>query len=149
METKTCTGCKEIKPVEEFAFRNKAKNIRRANCKKCIKKYDSIRYVKNRQDIRERNKKHHKMSIERNSRYIYEFLKNSSCIDCEEKDPVVLEFDHVNEDKKYAIGDMVWGSFSTKTIQKEMDKCEVRCANCHKKRHAKQNGYRRHLYALE
>ena len=35
METKICTKCGRELPVEDFPFRNKAKGIRRSNCKKC------------------------------------------------------------------------------------------------------------------
>jgi predicted HNH restriction endonuclease len=34
--------------------------------------------------------------------------------------------------KKSNVSDMANQSYSFKTIQEEIDKCEVRCANCHR-----------------
>jgi hypothetical protein len=47
---------------------------------------------------------------------------------------VVLDFDHVKGEKKKAIADMVSNYYSIKTIKEEMRKCEIRCANCHRKK---------------
>ena len=42
---------------------------------------------------------------------------------------------------------MVSSILSWDTIMKEVAKCEVRCANCHRRRTAKQRGY--YLYLAE
>lgn len=57
-----------------------------------------------------------------------------SCVDCGESDPVVLDFDHVKGEKRRAIADMVSNYYSIKTIKDEIRKCEIRCANCHRKK---------------
>ena len=46
METKICTKCGIEKPIEDFAFRDKTKGIRRAECKKCICDRQKIKYHK-------------------------------------------------------------------------------------------------------
>lgn len=46
---------------------------------------------------------------------------------------VVLEFDH-QHDKKFTIGDK-GHRHTVADLIAEMAKCEVRCANCHRKRH--------------
>jgi hypothetical protein len=60
------------------------------------------------------------------------------CADCGETDPVVLEFDHLG-DKRFTIGvairDRNWQS-----VLEEMAKCEVVCANCHRRRTATRRG---------
>jgi 5-methylcytosine-specific restriction endonuclease McrA len=66
------------------------------------------------------------------------------CVDCGEADRVVLEFDHLR-DKKNCISVMVWAGNSTKTLKEEIEKCEVRCANCHKRKTTKDQGYYRNL----
>ena len=62
------------------------------------------------------------------------------CIDCGESNPIVLDFDHVRGEKLYNIADMVHKAFSIETIKEEIRKCEVRCANCHRKKtHERRN----------
>jgi hypothetical protein len=45
----------------------------------------------------------------------------------------MLDFDHLR-DKKYNVSRMIHDGFSWKAIQKEIEKCEVVCANCHRLR---------------
>jgi len=53
------------------------------------------------------------------------------CIDCGyDANPVALDFDHINGDKLFNIGES--GTFSIRRLQAELDKCVVRCANCHR-----------------
>lgn len=78
-----------------------------------------------------------------NKQYVYNLLLESSCADCGEKDPVVLEFDHVR-DKDMNISLLLAGGYSLERIQKEIEKCIIRCANCHRRKTAKdQNWYAR------
>lgn len=76
--------------------------------------------------------------------YVYNFLKEHGCIDCGEKEPCCLDFDHKEaSDKTSNISRMVACSYCLDSIKKEIDKCEIRCSNCHRKRTAKQfNWYR-------
>src|ERR1700731_4353447 len=67
--------------------------------------------------------------------YVYNYLLTHPCVDCGEMDIVVLEFDHVYGEKNNGISDLVGGTASLETLQNEMEKCVVRCANCHRRRH--------------
>ena len=63
------------------------------------------------------------------------FLSSKSCVDCGEKDPIVLEFDHREHKNKFKIvGKMLSGHYSWKSVEKEINKCDVRCANCHRRK---------------
>jgi len=155
--TKVCSACGEEKALSEF---HKA----HGKCKKC---YNAARRNKRatdpeyREKERERDCTHKKnryatdpkfrekrleydrarVAIPR--RYVYDYLKSNPCVDCGETDPVVLEFDHKNpEDKTANISNMVYKGHKIETIQKEIDKCEVRCANCHRRRTAAQLGWK-------
>jgi len=55
----------------------------------------------------------------------------SGCVDCGEKNQIVLDFDHI-KDKKYNVSRMIHDGFSWKAILNEIKKCEVVCANCHR-----------------
>jgi L-lysine 2,3-aminomutase len=53
-----------------------------------------------------------------------------------------LEFDHINQETKMScISEMIRDQRPWRVILKEIAKCEVRCANCHRRRTAKQRGY--------
>ena len=64
-------------------------------------------------------------------RKLVKIKQTSGCVDCGENNHIVLDFDHI-KDKKYNISRMVHDGFSWKAILKEIQKCEVVCANCHR-----------------
>lgn len=97
-------------------------------------------YHKNKDRIRERRNKNQKDLKTRNCQHIWDYLKKHPCIDCGETDPIVLEFDHL-KDKKYNISDLIRTGYSIEKIDKEIEKCEVRCANCHRRKTAKEQGW--------
>ncbi len=66
---------------------------------------------------------------------LLEYLSGKSCTDCGENDPIVLDFDHKNPDDKFkSVSKMLSGHYSWKSILKEIEKCEIRCANCHRRK---------------
>jgi 5-methylcytosine-specific restriction endonuclease McrA len=66
---------------------------------------------------------------------LFDFLSLKSCIDCGEKDPIVLDFDHKNPRNKFKqISSMLSGHYSWDSVLKEIKKCEIRCANCHRRK---------------
>ncbi len=65
---------------------------------------------------------------------LLERLKDNPCTDCRQSfRPEAMEFDHVRGKKKFAIsqspGDM-------EAVRRELEKCELVCANCHRQRTA-------------
>jgi hypothetical protein len=71
----------------------------------------------------------------RNVRWIYERLREAACVDCGIRELVLLEFDHVGE-KRSTVMDLAWSEYSLETLEREIEECEVRCCNCHRKRTA-------------
>lgn len=63
--------------------------------------------------------------------YVYRYLENHPCTQCGEPDPVVLEFQHV-EEKDMDVATMVAGGYSIERIHAELDKCVFLCANRHR-----------------
>lgn len=97
-------------------------------CTSCRKKVDA-EYNKR----RDKAKKYAKVNLKRkaNQKYILSYLLEHPCTHCGEADPIVLDFHHLR-DKKKNIADML-SSYSLNTITKEIAKCEVLCANCHRR----------------
>lgn len=65
--------------------------------------------------------------------YILAYLKEHPCVDCGEADPIVLEFDH-RGGKTMALTDMARQCKSLVAVITEIEKCDVRCANCHRRK---------------
>lgn len=76
--------------------------------------------------------KRHRIKIRK---LLFEFLSQRSCVDCGETDPIVLEFDHQDAKSKFkTIAQMLSGHYSWQSVEKEIRKCDVRCANCHRRK---------------
>ncbi len=133
-----CYRCGELKPADEFAWRRKAMGQRDSFCRPCRSAYGKEHYVANRQRyIDQARIQKQKLMLERTT-YLIKFFKTHACVDCGETDPVVLEFDHLR-DKSFAIGPEL-SRRSWQSILDEMEKCEVVCANCHRRRTAQRRG---------
>lgn len=85
---------------------------------------------------------------DRNLRLLFEHLTIAGCVDCEEQDLVVLDFDHCHG-KTASVSRLAQSECSVARLEEEIAKCEVRCANCHRRRTAATFGYYRHRAALE
>lgn len=72
------------------------------------------------------------------SELVQSYLNLHPCVDCGETDVIVLEFDHVRGEKRLDVSRMVNSAVSVSTINTEISKCEVRCANCHRRKTYKQ-----------
>jgi hypothetical protein len=67
--------------------------------------------------------------------HVDSYLREHPCIDCGEKDILVLDFDHVRDIKLKSISAMLRQGATLDQIKLEIAKCDVRCANCHRRRH--------------
>lgn len=86
---------------------------------------------KNREDLYAAQRRH-RVKIRH---YLLEYLLQKACVDCGEKDPIVLEFDHLDrKNKTRQISRFLSGHYSWKKIKVEIEKCEIRCANCHRRK---------------
>lgn len=89
-------------------------------------------YEANKSKVKQRSKKRNRKQRNANKAYVDKIKVESSCVDCGEGNPLVLDFDHVKGEKVGDISSMVYQSYCVESIQKEIDKCEVRCSNCHR-----------------
>ena len=76
----------------------------------------------------------------RNHQLVLEHLASAACLDYAERDPLVLQFDHF-ERKSNHVSWLVGSGCSPDRLRRELAKCEVRCANCHRRRTAHASGW--------
>ena len=88
-----------------------------------------------------------KLRQRRNAILVLEYLEAHPCVDCGEPDPIVLDFDHVRGGKTSSVSSMIDRACAMDVIKTEIAKCDVRCANCHRRRTAKDRGWKRKLVA--
>jgi len=139
-----CTKCNIEKSVSAFSIRNRGTGKLHKQCKECHTEYRRKHYLKNKAKYIKKAKINNKVYKEYNRNKLFKYLTGKSCADCGETDPITLDFDHVKGAKKFAIPN--GETYSWKTVLLEIDKCEIRCANCHRKRHAKENNTYRYEY---
>lgn len=116
MEKRKCKLCGEEKILSEFASAGtiSGKKYFRYKCIPCYSKFKNIR-----------------KSLIR--KQYYEIKKGFKCCNCGNDDFRVLEFDHINRNKKeLCISEAMGRGCSLEKIKKEIDKCQVLCANCHR-----------------
>lgn len=145
---KRCTSCGVDKPVTEFSFRRSAVDGRASWCRDCFKVNWRKRYYGNHDAYKKRHSASQKRLRRDKARRVYEYLKQHPCVDCGEADPVVLEFDHKGDAIKLeSVTQMIVSNASWENIFEEIRKCDVRCANCHRRRTAAQFGYKRFVFS--
>jgi len=124
-----CRRCGQVRDESEFRIRN-GKIV--MPCKRCYLEYGRRHYQNNKQYYLDKAKRRSDAYWEVVHRLVWNYLSEHPCVDCGNSDPRVLEFDHVRGQKNYNVGDMKRKRFSWESILKEIEKCEVRCANCHR-----------------
>lgn len=103
---KYCKYCNSMRPIKNFKTKTK--------CKNCL----SLEVKQRKVDKKLK---------------IFQILHDESCIDCGESNPFVLEFDHFDREKKVdSVSRMLNSGRSLESILEEVEKCVVRCANCHR-----------------
>lgn len=127
---KLCSRCSLEKEFSEFHKNNSSGSGYQSYCKQCNKLWVRERYLSNKKYYTDKNKN----ATIRNSALLLDYLKNHPCVDCGESDPIVLEFDHDSGDKVADVSRMALSGYSVKTIELEIAKCSVRCANCHRRK---------------
>ena len=136
-DAKQCCTCKQTKPLSDFNLLREAKDGGQYSCRECNKAYHYANWDRHMERIRARTKLRKAAA----KAFMVEYLASHPCVDCGEADIVVLEFDHLR-DKRANISALV-GSSEIWRIVEEIAKCEVVCANCHRRRTAQRGGWYR------
>jgi hypothetical protein len=130
---KVCPRCGELKALVEFGV-PRPRNTPASYCKLCQREYSQAHYRAHSAAYRERARSHSHQYIRRNRERVRAFLSGHPCVDCGTSDPIVLEFDHVMDNKSADVSYMVGQGMRWERIEIEISKCQVRCANCHRRK---------------
>lgn len=127
--TKICSHCNVEKDIDDFGKRSSNKDGISNICKQCRREICLQSYRKHKDTIR----KNAKLYKNRMQQYINEY-KSGGCIICGESDLSCLDLHHLYN-KRFNISRAI-NRYSLDAINKELNKCVVLCANCHRKLHA-------------
>jgi len=132
METKKCNKCEIDKPLSDFTKNKAKKSGYNSYCKTCNKSYQKKHYEDNKNDYIQKKNNRKKLLKE----FVNSIKGEAKCSHCPEDDIACLDFHHIDDkDKDFNIGLAVNRGVSIETLQKEIDKCEILCSNCHRKLH--------------
>ncbi len=133
---KICSLCKDSKLLlKEFNKKSSSKDGFQNVCRDCNSKRNKIHYKDNTSKVKERNSNRNKSVRNILRQYVVEYLLNHPCVDCPESDIRCLEFDHI-KDKSCNVANILTRAGTLSDLTIEIAKCEVRCANCHRKKTA-------------
>ena len=137
---RVCARCHTSKPLTEFPIKSAARGTYRSYCRPCCSEYGKEHYRRNVAAYMDRAKARASIDRQRNRDFIAEYLSTHPCVDCGEADPVVLEFDHRDPKTKRAEVGRLVHTTTLPAVRAELEKCDVRCGNCHRIKTAGQFG---------
>lgn len=137
MNKKRCPRCGLAKLLSEFPVRRVGTPRPCAYCRPCQREISKQHYRAHLVEYRTKRRISQRHVIDRNLSMIDAVLQPLKCVDCGERDSTVLEFDHVKGNKLGDVSTMAYQGLSWKRILAEINKCEIRCANCHRRRTVK------------
>jgi hypothetical protein len=135
-EVKLCGKCRSWKSLADFSRRSGECDGRQLWCKGCAADYYQANRAKIYPGIKERTKR----VTQEIREHIWNYLITHPCVDCGESDPLVLDFDHVRGVKSHNVSEVARRGSLKKAIE-EIAKCESRCANCHRRKTARDFGW--------
>lgn len=145
---KQCYKCKKRKPLSSFNKNRYRRDGLQSICRSCSNARSRQYYKENTEEHKKVIQAQNKKRIDANRAFVLEFLLSNPCLDCGETDPVVLEFDHLR-DKVDTVKNLVSAGCSLARIQTEIEKCQVLCANCHRRKTAQEQGWYTHTYRIQ
>jgi 5-methylcytosine-specific restriction endonuclease McrA len=127
-----------VKPASEFTIRGSSGGRPDTYCRPCRAEYGKEHYAKHRRRYIEQTRVRNQKRFRERVIFLLDYFKSHPCTDCGESDPVVLEFDHLR-DKEFEIASGIHYRAWRKVLA-EIEKCEVVCSNCHRRRTARRRG---------
>ena len=141
MPKKICSGCGHPRKLTDFHWKDRAKGTRQSRCKTCSREAVNKHFRENTERYCQRQRDRR---LECRRLYL-QYLSLHHCVDCGEDDPVVLVPDHVRGRKTHGISKLLHNNPCWTAVLKELKKCDIRCANCHARKTAREQGWHKLL----
>lgn len=143
-EMKTCSTCDAAKEESEFHKNSSKPDGLASVCKLCRSTYSKDWYASNK-NVQKARVAPTTARVRQNIRaYIRDYLLAHPCMVCGESDILVLEFDHRDRNTKlFNVGNAIARNTSLADLEAEIAKCDVLCANDHRRRTAIQFGWKK------
>lgn len=132
---KTCAICGQTFQAKHPAARycsNRCRNL--SSGTQASREYYQAYYQKNKDKIKASSSARMKLRQAAHREAMAAYKLEVGCVDCGyNAHPAALDFDHVDGVKSFSISRM--GGMKPEKLAAELEKCVVRCANCHRIRH--------------
>jgi hypothetical protein len=128
---KRCSKCGEEKSADAFSTHARTADLLQPYCKGCMSKINRARYVAKRfarltdEEKKQMRRQHVNMTV------LGEFLRRHPC-ECSESHPSVLLLVLKTTGREFPILDKL-KKITTESLEATLDRCVVRCANCHRR----------------
>jgi len=130
METQKCSICKKSFPATLEYFGKHGTRGLDTYCKDCRHERTRQYYYNNKEKMKSQSRTWKKIQRQK----INEYKDNCSCNKCGESRNWLLDFHHINPNKKsFQISQGETKGW--KKVKKEIEKCVVLCSNCHRDFH--------------
>jgi len=142
---KRCSTCRMVVPTTEFNRQAAAADGLQSRCRACCRRWYEEHRSAHIANVYRRNVAHHAVLVEKLAGYLAEH----PCVDCGERDIRCLEFDHRDRATKTSdVAKLLRRSMPWTVVMREIEKCDVRCANCHRRKTAAEDISWRHRLFL-
>lgn len=156
MIEKLCNKCKQAFPLSQFHNNKASKDGKTARCKTCFIDINKTAYNSEYQATYRKNNPERIAKLKKNAyrkaqlkRWqdkgyelrngfpilaydkIWELFLENGCMDCDEKNPMVLEFDHLRDKTNNIATITNRYSYWNSKLAAEIAKCDIVCRNCH------------------
>lgn len=119
----------------------------RSDCKACQNEKQAKAYCNKLEENRNKRKIYRAELRKHNQQKLWKYFETHTCVRCGEANPVLLDLDHLR-DKKNNISQIIYSNL-WETIMEEIEKCQVLCVSCHRKKTAIERGWYKYIPDVE
>lgn len=135
VNAEACTGCGRGRGETVFPARGR-------RCVECRRAGVRAHYEANRVYYKVKARARQEVVLRQTRQWLLAYLSEHPCVDCGISDMRVLEFDHRDGvEKVAAVSVLARAGYPLSRVVREVAKCDVRCANCHRIRTHEQRGW--------